>query len=907
MTTLSLSQQSLNDKIIADMQFLNETFQEVLKDLGEKEVAGFLNNLKEDLPVNPLVQDLEEKQIQALSIYLQLMNLVEENAAVQFRRKQADQKGANDIRGSWAETFKRWKDQGIDENKALDILGKTRVMPVLTAHPTEAKRLSVLDIHREFYLNLVKLENLTYSKKEREAIRTDIATLLERWWRTGEVYLEKPTVEAERSNVMHYFTKVFPHILQRADQLLLQSWEEAGFDPKHLANPQNMPQINFGSWVGGDRDGHPYVTAEITADTLKAHRAAALRLIEQKLKDLAAKLSFSRIRNEVPNDLVTAIESKRDLLGEKGKKALERNPLEPWRQFTNLILLQLESTIDDGFLGGNPGYRHSGELLKDLGTLWHTLLLIGADKVAMGLLFPLIRHVNCFGFFLAKLDIRQNSDYHDMAMGQIMQKVMPEKKDFDIWSEEERIAFINEELRSGRPFANKGVEFGEEADKLLAYYWEIKAHYDRYGKEGIGSFIVSMTRKLSDLLLVYLFLREVGLQDTAFQVVPLFETIDDLTQSPKILREYLKHPFVQERLTENDHLQEIMLGYSDSNKDGGIMASRWHIYKAEKELSEVAQSFGVSLRFFHGIGGTISRGGGKYHRFLESMPRGSVAGQMKLTVQGETIAQQFANLLNGTYNMEMLLSGTALQTGYKIYPSPQPEYPIAALKQLTKLALNHYQQFIQHPDFISFYGSATPIDVLELSKIGSRPARRTGTRKLSDLRAIPWVFSWAQSRFNLTGWFGIGEALSTLQTAYPDKYQELRRNATEWPMWRYVLIQIETNLMSADKEVYEKYAELSANGEKEIFSIIKEEHTKALEEIAGIFDKSREERRQGQLNNLSRRKNALQALHLMQLEKLIAWRKERENLHENETKDHPILIQLLEITTALASGLKNTG
>ncbi|WP_114750406.1 phosphoenolpyruvate carboxylase [Pleomorphovibrio marinus] len=907
MTTLELTQKSLNEKIVSNMEFLSRNFQKVLRDLGETEVADFLNNLQQDKPLQVLAKNLEEKQIQALSIYLQLMNLVEENAAVQFRRKQADQKGMQDIRGSWAETFKRWKEQGLDENKILDILGSTQVMPVLTAHPTEAKRLSVLDIHREFYLNLVKLENQTYSQKERGAIEMEIGALLERWWRTGEVYLEKPNVEAERSNVMHYFNRVFPEILSRVDQVLLQSWQDAGFNPKNLSNPSNFPRVEFGSWVGGDRDGHPYVTASITSETLLAHRKAALQLIDQKLQALAAKLSFSKIRNEVPKVLLDAIEDKKRLLGARGERAMDRNPYEPWRQFTNLIILQLESTIDDGFLKGMPGYKESGELIQDLSVLWQSLVEIKADKVAMDLLFPILRHVSCFGFFLAKLDIRQNSDYHDKAMGQIVSKIMPERKPFESWTEEERLEFVNQELLSGRPFANPGMSFGEEADKLLAYYWEIKKHHDRYGTEGIGSFIVSMTRKLSDLLLVYLFLREVGLQNVGFQVVPLFETIEDLVQSPKVLREYLNHPYVQDKTAQNSHIQEIMLGYSDSNKDGGIMASRWHIFMAEKELTEVANSKGVSIRFFHGIGGTISRGGGKYHRFLESMPLGSMAGQMKLTVQGETIAQQFANLLNGTYNMEMLLSGTALQTGYKLYPRPQNPYPIDALKQLTEIALKHYQAFIGHPDFIEFYGTVTPIDVLELSKIGSRPARRTGTRKLSDLRAIPWVFSWAQSRFNLTGWYGIGQSLYTLRNSSPDAYQALREQANKWPLWRYVLIQIETNLMGADKEIFKKYASLSGENHKEIFGIVEEEHTRALDEIARMFDRQREERRQGQAFNLARRKKPLHALHIMQWEKLKSWRKEREEITDSSGQDHPTLIQLLEITTALASGLKNTG
>jgi phosphoenolpyruvate carboxylase len=384
-------------------------------------------------------------------------------------------------------------------------------------------------------------------------------------------------------------------------------------------------------------------------------------------------------------------------------------------------------------------------------------------------------------------------------------------------------------------------------------------------------------------------------------VVPLFETIDDLLASEKIMKAFLSHPYY-----EKDNIQEIMLGYSDSNKDGGILASRWHIYQAEEALTTTAHQFDTRFRFFHGIGGTISRGGGKYHRFLESMPPGSLSGEIKLTVQGETIAQQFANLLTATYNLEMLLSGTALQTSYAEFPQPEKSYPMEALKMLANYSKDVYQQLISHPSFLSFYGEATPIDVLELSKIGSRPARRTGTRSLSDLRAIPWVFSWSQSRFNITGWFGIGDALKKMGKENPENYEALKAYADEWPLLRYILIQVETNLMNAQPDLMKAYAALVKDQKvgQEVLNIITSAHKESLEQISVLFEGDRQERRKSLLDNLNRRNFALNALHRMQIKNLKHWRATEEG---NEKAYQRLVTHLLEITTALASGLKNTG
>lgn len=899
----TISPLNIFDKIQIDIQFLSNCFQEVLEDLGENDLARLLE-LKGNEALNPEENiDLEEKHIQVLSIYLQLMNLAEENAAVQQRRQVTDKEGPGAIRGSWTETFTRLRARGISESEIAGILPKVNVIPVLTAHPTEAKRISILELHRELYLKMVKLENPTFSKLERASIKKEIKALIERWWKTGEVYLEKPTVYAERNNVMHYFTKVFPRALAKSDVQLKESWNIMGFDTSLLQHPEQFPLLQFGSWVGGDRDGHPYVTAEITADTLLAHRKAALELLRTQIFELGAKMTFSEKRNTVPDFFLKKIDDKASLFGTLGIAALKRNPYEPWRQFINLLLLQLDNTLSEQPDPALPVYQNPKILAGDLAFLRESLIAIGALKVVEELLFPLERQNQCFGFHLAKLDIRQNSEFHDKALEQILAVTHPDLPGFRSWKEEDRKRFILKELESKRPFGVAGRSFGPEADKVLSCYHAIQNHVKTFGSDGIGTFIISMTRQVSDILMVYLFFREVGLDPKEFKVSPLFETIEDLQHSSQIMDEFLNLTFIKQVKTES---QEIMLGYSDSNKDGGILSSRWNIYQTEKALTQIAKAHQVQFRFFHGIGGTISRGGGKYHRFLESMPEGSLSGQMKLTVQGETIAQQFANLLNGVYNLEMLLSGVTLQSASFYFPNKTQAYPEKALEKLATYSFAHYRSLVEHPKFVDFYGEATPIDVLELSKIGSRPARRTGTRSLADLRAIPWVFSWNQSRFNLTGWFGIGQALERMKSEVPEEYAAIKQFSEDWPLLRYILIQVETNVMTADPEWMQTYAlkVKDKNTRESILSPIQEEYQRSLDELANMFTHSRDKRRTSQLDNMRRRKRALDALHRLQLHNLEKWRSEKDNHHESS---EVLVKRLLEITTALANGLKNTG
>lgn len=888
-------------KISEDLTFILSRFREVLQALGQSEVANSMP-WAEGASGPPPSSSKAEQQIQALGIGFQLMNLVEENAAVQFRRQLEKHLGPASIRGSWAETLEQARNQGIKEAQLAEMLSEISVRPVLTAHPTEAKRVTILELHRELYLLLAKLENQVWSPSERKQLIAEARVLLERWWRTGEVYLEKPTLEAERNNVMYYFTHAFPEALRLSDQRLLSAWETAGMDPALLRQPERLPALRFGSWVGGDRDGHPYVTAEVTRTTLQQHRKAALALLRQQLQQLAARLSFSAMTNPVPGHLSQAINQWAAHLGPEGARAIGRNPKEPWRQFVNLLCVRLEQTKEES----SYGFASPKELAAELRYLRQTLEEAGAGQVARGLLFPLERQVQCLGFHLAGLDIRQNSTFHEKAMEQLLHAAGVKKADYSQWQEAERVAFLTKELQQKRPFVVAGTSCGPEADALLACYRVVKEHVGRYGPEGIGAFIVSMTRGLSDLLLVYLFLREVGLLEQPLPAVPLFETVEDLENGAAILDGFLQHPVTLRRQQQLGSFQEVMLGYSDSNKDGGILSSRWNIYRAMQKLTRTAEQHGVRLCFFHGIGGTISRGGGKYHRFLDSMPAGAMSGHVKLTVQGETIAQQFANLYTATYNLEMLLAGSARQLMNSRLPGQEDAYPHDLLARLAEWSQEHYQRFLHHPGFLQFFGEATPIDVLEQSRIGSRPARRTGKRSLADLRAIPWVFSWNQARFGLTGWLGVGHALRKLEKEAPADFARLQNWAGQWPFLRYTLIMVETNLLNADPEIMRQYAALMENVEwrEELLDFLLEDYQAGLDQIAKLFGQPAAERRGSQLDNIERRRPALQMLHQFQLDALRSWRLARE---AEAPEAEQLLEQLLLLTNAISGGLKNTG
>jgi phosphoenolpyruvate carboxylase len=917
------------EKVDRDLPFLISCFREVLEELGEQELARHLP-WQGEYP--PLFDGLPPERIaQAYSISFQLLNMVEENAGVQMRRITETEAGMTRESGLWGRNIQRLRELELTDKDIAAMLPHIRVEPVLTAHPTEAKRSTVMEHHRALYLLLVKNENQVWSPMERQQIRDDIKVLLELLWRTGEIFLKKPEITVEIRNIMHYLRNVFPDVLPVLDERLRYAWKEAGFDPALLSEANQLPRLSFGNWVGGDRDGHPLVTPEVTRQTLHEMRLNALIIIQQRLTSLVTRLSLSEHLQEPPPHLVEWIATTVEGLGERGQQAIQRNANEPWRQMVNLMMARLpldstgttlvEPSKEPAAEQGPGRYPLASELADDLQILYDSLVAVGAWRLARATVQPMMRMVQTLGFHLAALDIRQNSRFHDMALVQLMQAAgLEEGKTFPQWDEQRRLDFLNGELRSPRPFTRLDSPVGQEADAVLGCYRVVRDHIRDYGPDGIGSLIVSMTRSLSDLLVVYVLAREVGLCINTSDglvckvpVVPLFETIDDLEQAPAILRGFLEHPVTrrsldvqQARSGEDTPVQQVMIGYSDSNKDGGIFASLWGLYRAQDAIGEVGQACGVRIRFFHGRGGTISRGAGPTHRFLRALPHSSLNGDLRMTEQGETIAQKYANRLNAVYNLELLLAGTTEAT-LRHQATPKTCLPLTPpMDTIARHSREVYRRLLTTEGFLTFFRQATPIDVIELSHIGSRPSRRSGQRSLEDLRAIPWVFSWNQARYYLSGWYGVGSALEALARETPATFAALREHALVQPALNYILSNVATSLATADTEMMNAYAQLVEDEtiRSRMLDLILAEYERTRHMIEAIYLRPLTERRPRLHRALSLRQEGLHLLHHQQIELLRGWRSLQQT--DPQAAEH-MLRQLFFSVNAIASGLRTTG
>jgi phosphoenolpyruvate carboxylase len=903
-----------------DLEFLLRSLKDILKKNGEEEIAGAIPWISDK---EPSVEEITPKHIQLYSMIFHLVNMVEINAAVQARRTKEDV-SLDSPNGLWGINIKELRAAGLSQDEIMEALREVAIEPVLTAHPTEAKRATVLEHHRELYLLLVQRENRMYTQNEIRNVDHNIELALYRLWRTGEIYLEKPDIQDELRNILHYLVNVFPEVISILDRRLLQAVQFNGMDLEAFCASHSFPKITFGDWVGGDRDGHPLVTANVTRDTLLQLRLSAFVVIRRKLIRLVQRTSFSLAFEQADEALQQRIQEILSETGPKGQESYEHNKGEIFRQFISLMLhkLPVESVRGHAtrLLDVEGAYVHSQQLKDDLALLQSSLIKYGAKSIAYDDVVTVMRVVDAFGFHLAALDIRQNSSFHDKAIEQLLEASRAEDTDFGSWSEAKRLAFINKELESARPFTALKAKLGPEAQAVVECYRVIAKHTRKFGTNCIGSFIVSMTRSASDLLAVYLLAREVGLTEMTedgmlaeIPVVPLLETIDDLENGTEILQQFLAHPATQRTLAHQQKkynlkqpVQQVMVGYSDSNKDGGILASQWSLYKAQYALSEVGDQAGVKIRFFHGKGGSISRGAGPTHYFIKALPYGAPNGDIRLTEQGETIAQKYANPVNAAYNLE-LLAANALSKYIKDKKSERRFHPLAdVISRLAESSEYHYDKMRNEEGFITFFRSATPIDAIEMSKIGSRPAKRTGTNTLDDLRAIPWVFSWSQARIHMTSWFGVGSALEQLHSEDLEAYEQLRDALKQDPFVRYVFTNIDTSLAATDEEIFSLYINLVEDkAVREKFSgIFIDELKLTCRHLETLLNRPIEERRKGHYYSNLLRASLMRPLHQKQVQLLRTWRQQKA---EGKPEDEAIQTELLMTINALSGAMRNTG
>ena len=895
-----------------DFHFLMACFQTALRRIGEAELSDFLRVAFSSHP-EPTT-NLPDRGLEAISMTFQLLTMAEENTANQVRRMRETVSGPATEPGSWPHELHQLHRANFTEQEIRNVLPFICVQPVLTAHPTEAKRPSVLDRHREIYLMLVDRENPTKTPMEQEALKQRLEDSLERLWRTGEILVERPDVESEIRNTLHYISHVFPGVLQLLSERFRQSWDWA-FPGQE---PPAQPRLTFGTWVGGDRDGHPLVTSDVTRYALESLRACALSVLRERLQGLSTRLSLSEGMQAAPAGLHERIEEYRAMLDSSTAAPEYRD--EPWRHFADLLFARIP-------LPGNSRppaycYRFPEQLQQDLEFLAESLCCVGADRLAIAEVAPVQHLLGTYGFHGASLDLRQASSFHSVALGQLFALAGLNGSDYPHWTEERKRREIDRELESPRPFSNSSAMLPPEAAATVGALRLVREWRDKHGPSGIGSYIVSMTHGASDLLSVYLLAREAGLmRSTAagpayeIAVTPLFETIADLENSDRILAEFLAQPVtirtlrhLQEQHKRARPLQEVMIGYSDSNRDGGILASQWFLRKAQVRLAAVAETAGVELRFFHGRGGTIGRGAGPTNVFLESLAPHTLEGEMRVTEQGEVISQKYANRLTAATHLERLLAGVTRWTLMSSRNSEKTDPALeATVEQAAEESRKIYRALMETDGFVEFFSQATPIDVIECSHIGSRPARRTGRRTIQDLRAIPWVFSWSQARFNLPGWFGVGGALLRIKQQDGERWAAMLRASRSWPFLSYLLHNVEFSVVAADPSIMAEYAMLVENEaiRTRFLNPILDEYQLTLDIVDELLGGKREQRRPRLIKAIEIRRSALARLHREQIALLRFWRQAVRN-NRSEEADR-ILPSLLVTVNAIAGGLKTTG
>ena len=787
--------------------------------LGESShLAGSIPWRDQDIQDGAKAPDEIAVTAQLQAICFEILNMVEERTALKIRTRRRSELGLAAEQGMFAQVLDRLQKQGFTEDEVLEVLPTIAVSPVLTAHPTEAKRPTVRERHLALYKELIRWDRYRDDQEGLNAVFESINVILETLWHTGEIHASRPSLLGELRHIIYYLREVYPSVIVRLDASLEAAWKAIGWDVEKLRTSGAYPKLCFGTWVGGDRDGHPLVSADVTKDTLERLHKHALRIHERELRTTASALTISPGEGKVPEELSERIADLITDLGKSGIRIAEVNGREPWRCLVYLMREKME---------GNSPYSNVSEYIEDLDLLAVSLRKIGAEHTARSVIHPLRRLAEVFGFHLATLDIRQNSVFHDNAAAQMLSIAgVEDGENFGQWPEEKRVEFLLQELQNDRLFPPWTGDSEKEAGKVMDCFGVLRRHVREHGPQCLGPYVVSMTRQVSDMLLVHLFAREGLFADykdgqwvSRMPVCPLFETGDDLDRAGSMVKSYLSLPAGKHYLRiapSGMACMPVMVGYSDSNKDSGLLSGQWSLQKAQTEITNACHAAGASCEFFHGRGGTISRGAGPVQWFLRSLPEGSLRGAMRVTEQGEVIPRKYAHHANAAYNLELLLAGA---TGVSISNTSLDKKDQQAadlggeryqgiMEWLSTESRKAYRGLLEDPGFISFFRTATPIDALEHGCFGSRPSRRTGTASLDDLRAIPWVFSWTQARYYMPGWFGVGAALEKLKSERADDFKTLSELIHEEPFLRYLLTNVETNLVSADLDLMTAYSKL---------------------------------------------------------------------------------------------------
>ena len=770
---------------------------------GERDTAGM-----------PAV--LLARTLQAQGIWFQLLAIAEQNRDMRNRRELERERGYGQLRGTFAGVFAAAAREGISGAKIREVLSSLRVRPVITAHPTEAKRVTVMEHHRRIYLTLLELESPRWTDRERDELIEALRDEIELLWLTGELKLEKPTVAQEVAWGLYFFKEnlfdVVPQMLAKVQSAFARQFPDEPFEVPVF--------FQFGSWIGGDRDGNPYVTGEVTRRTLWQTRLASLERYRTRLSGLIRVLSIEEHALPLPEGFRAALAQALRALPD-GAALAARNRGEIFRQLIGCMLSRIGTTIEHT-LKEEPappetGYRHADALIEDLDLMCGALQAAGAGRIADALLLPLRREVGIFRFCTVRLDVRENSMRVNQTLAALYRArnggaEAPAPRSLE-WKE-----WLKSELAAPRRDTASCNDLGAEAGETLETFRTIARLREEVDREAFGALILSMTRSAADILGVYLLAKEAGLfadaaavERCTLPIVPLLETIPDLRRAPAILTELLAVPLIQRSLYVQRKIQEVMIGYSDSNKDGGYLTAHWELAKAQSQLTRVGREQGITIAFFHGRGGSLSRGGAPTGRAIAAAPAGSIGGQFRVTEQGEVVSFKYANRGTAAYQVELLGSSViehVLRSEREAALVPVHEFH-EAMEALAGTAWSAYRKLMDTPGMLAYLQQSSPLEELSLLNIGSRPARRTQAATLEDLRAIPWVFAWTQNRHMLSGWYGVGSGIKAFLDVRKERGLELlRRMFNEARLFRLILDDVERTLLQVDMSIAGEYADL---------------------------------------------------------------------------------------------------
>ncbi len=806
---------------------------------GRAEDRARLHDLLDDLS-----PDTALRVVRAFAYFLQLANIAEDTHRAR-RRRAHELMDSPPRAGTLAFAIDAVRealgDDAVARERLTAFFREALVSPVLTAHPTEVQRQSTLQALQEIAALLEQRDRVALTPEERAdsdaALTRHVLTL----WHTRLVRGERLRVLDEVKNGIAYFQSTFftevPRLYATTEALLHARFPDAAWTPGTF--------LQVGSWIGGDRDGNPYVTADILQDTLRLQSGAAFDFYLGEVHALGKALSVSRVlRAGTP-----ALEA---LAAASPDTSVQRQD-EPYRRALSGIYARLAATMRAlglpapvrAALGDAAPYAQAAVFRADLCVIRDSLDATGLALLADGRLRRLVTAVEVFGFHLAPLDLRQNADVHERVVAELLAQAGV-CADYRALDEAARVALLSDEVQGTRPLYSPNLGYSPEATGELAIVFAARAMRERYGHAAIPHYVISKCDGVSDLLEVALLLKEAGLAhgggspDLGLDIVPLFETIADLRRAGETMQAAFSLPAYRALVRTRGDLQEVMLGYSDSNKDGGFLTSGWELYQAELALMRVVAAHGVRLRLFHGRGGSVGRGGGPSYDAILAQPSGAVTGQIRITEQGEVIASKYATPDVGRRNLELLVAATleATLTDHE-NEAGRAEVFHPVMERLSAFAFAAYRALVyETPGFTQYFRESTPLAEIATLNIGSRPASRTASDRIEDLRAIPWVFAWAQCRCMLPGWYGFGSAVSQWLQETPDGLPVLQRMAQGWPFFRTLLSNVDMVLAKSDLRVASRYAELVTDGalRAQVFGAIEAEWHRtrdALRQITG--------------------------------------------------------------------------